>query len=91
MNIINNCTVHYITASRTIETVSLKNTDRIFYIYNYEGNHFRVFTEILDLIRFFQFGTEPNNSFSNENELDDFLVNFNFRRRASFKNSNRRV
>lgn len=78
MNIINNCTVDYITSSRTIETVSLKNTDRFFYIYNYEGNHFRVFTQILDLIRFFQFGIEPKDSFLIESELDTFIENHNW-------------
>lgn len=76
MNIINNCNVDYITASRTLETVNLKNTDRLFYIYNYEGNYFRVFTELIDLIKFFQFGTEPRQSFSNENDLDDFIENY---------------
>ncbi len=78
MNIINNCRVNYITPSRTIETVNIKNTDRVFYIYNYEGNHFRVFTEIIDLIRFFQFGIEPEKSFLTELELDDFIENYNF-------------
>lgn len=78
MNIINNCTVDYITANRTIETISLKNTDGVFYISNYKGIHFRVFTEILDVIKFFQFGVEPKYDFSTENELDTFLENYQF-------------
>lgn len=78
MNTINNYTVDYITANKTIETISLKNTDRIFYIYNYEGNHFRVFTEIIDLLKFFQFGIEPKESFLTEFELDNFIKNHNW-------------
>ena len=78
MNTISNCSVEYISASRTIETISFKNTDITLYVYNYCGNHFRVFTEILDLIKFFQFGKEPKLSFLDEHELDDFLENYNY-------------
>ena len=78
MNIINHCSVEYITASRTIEIVSLKNTDSLFYIYNYEGNHFRVFTELLSLMSFFQYGDEPKHTFSNDEEVDDFISHYNF-------------
>lgn len=76
MNIINYCSVEYITASRTIETISLKNTNRLFYVYNYEGNHFRVFTEVLALVKFFEFGIEPKHSFLIESELEDFIENY---------------
>ena len=55
MNIINHCSVEYITVSKTIEIVSFKKSDSLFYIYNYEGSHFRVFTDLLSLINFFQF------------------------------------
>lgn len=78
MNIIDNCAVDYIQANRTVETIGLKNTNRFFYIYNFEGNHFRVFTEILGLIRFFQFGKEPKYSFTDEQKLDKFILNFNW-------------
>ena len=78
MNIINNCSVEYITANKTIEIVSLKNTDRLFYIYNYEGRHFRVFTELLSLMSFFQYGVEPKHTFSNDEELDDFILSYSF-------------
>ena len=78
MNTINHCNVEYITASKSIEIVSLKNTDSLFYIYNYEGNHFRVFIELLSLIQFFQYGIEPKNTFSNDEELDDFILSYSF-------------
>lgn len=78
MNIINNCSVEYITASKTIEIVSLKNSDSLFYIYNYEGNHFRIFTELLSLISFFQNGVETEYTFSNDEEVDDFISSYNF-------------
>lgn len=45
------------------------------YVYNYEGSHFRLFTNLIDLIGFFQFGMEPKLDFSNELDLDDFLIN----------------
>ena len=76
MNIINNCEGYYIRANRTVETISFKNIDRFMYVYNYKGNHFRVFTEITDLIAFFQFGKEPKNSFFKESQLDEFIANF---------------
>lgn len=78
MNIINHCSVEYISASKTIEIVSLKNSDSLFYIYNYEGNHFRVFTELLSLIRFFQHSVEPEYTFSNDDEVDDFISSYSF-------------
>lgn len=78
MNIINHCSVEYISASKTIEILSLKNSDSLFYIYNHEGNHFRVFTELLSLINFLQFGVEPKYTFSNDLELDDFISHYSF-------------
>lgn len=78
MNIINHCSVEYISANKTIEIVSLINSDRLFYIYNYKGNHFRVFTELLPLIFFFQFGIEPKYTFLNDDELDNFISSYSF-------------
>jgi hypothetical protein len=77
MNTISDCTVDYITASRTIETLSFKNSSKFLYVYNYEGTHFRVFTEVLELVRFFQFGIEPQQTFVSESELDNFIINSN--------------
>ena len=78
MNTITHCTVEYITSNKTLETVSLKNTDRLLYIYNYKGNHYRVFTELLSLIRFFESGVEPKHTFLTDEEVDDFILSYRF-------------
>lgn len=78
MNTINHFTVEYITPNKTIEIVSIKNSDNLFYIYNYQGNHFRVFTELLSLIRFFENGVEPKYAFVNDVEVDDFIASYSF-------------
>jgi hypothetical protein len=73
MKTINNCLVDYITACRTIETINLEGIDKVFYVYNYEGNHFRLFTDVLGLVKFFEFGLEPKYSFLTETELESFI------------------
>ena len=78
MNTINHTNVEYITPNKTIEIVSLKNTDSLFYIYNYEGNHFRVFTELLSLMSFFEYGVEPKYTFWTDEEVDDFISSYRF-------------
>ncbi len=78
MNTINHFTVEYITPNKTIEIVSIKNSDNLFYISNYQGNHFRVFTELLSLIMFFENGVEPKYAFVNDVEVDDFIASYSF-------------
>lgn len=75
MNSIETINTEYLRASRTIETVlvSKENFSQTFYIYNYEGNSFRVFENHLDLIKFFQNKSESNFHFSTEFQLDRFL------------------
>ncbi len=63
----------YITPSRTLETITYMGCDNSLYIYNYEGIHFRLFTELLELTEFFESGTEPKYHFMNEGHLDLFL------------------
>ena len=69
--------VEYLRPSRTIETVlvSKGRLSEVFFIYNYEGNHFRVFQNHLDLINFFQDKAECDFDFGTEEELDWFLAN----------------
>jgi hypothetical protein len=71
--------VSYIRPSKTIETILLKNAtrERVLYVYNYEGWHFRVFNNILDVINFFDDKFEPEISFENENDLDEYFENIN--------------
>lgn len=75
MNTFQNINTDYIKSSRSIETVlvSNENLKKLFFIYNYEGNSFRVFENHLDLINFFQNKAECNFHFNSEIELDSFL------------------
>lgn len=75
MNKITQTSVHYIKPSRTIETIVIENLDKVIYVYNYEGNHFRLFTKLIDLVNFFQFEKEPKLDFSNDIDLDDYILN----------------
>lgn len=67
--------LEYLRPSRTIETVLVSNQElsQVFFIYNYEGNHFRVFENHESLIRFFQNKTECDFEFGTDAELDLFL------------------
>lgn len=75
MNSYTTLNTEYIRPSRTIETVLVfkENLNQLFFVYNYEGNSYRVFENHLDLLRFFQNKKESNHHFSSENELDNFL------------------
>lgn len=78
MNKILPLSTEYITPSRSIEILklTLQEESKIVYVYNFEGNHFRFFDSILSLIAFFEDRTEPEISFSSEQELDRFLEGF---------------
>ena len=78
MNKILPLSTEYLTASRSIEVLTLINQkeSKLIYIYNYEGTHFRFFESILSLIAFFEQGIEPEISFLSEQELDKFLEGF---------------
>lgn len=75
MNTFKAIETEYLRASRTIETVLVTkdNMDKLFFVYNYEGNSFRVFECIMDLILFFQDKRESDYCFSSDLELDDFF------------------
>lgn len=79
MNAIQTLNTEYIRPSRTIETilVSKGKLNKVFYLYNYEGNSFRLFESHLGLIRFFQDNSESDFHFSTEQELDFFLSQTN--------------
>lgn len=65
----------YLRSSRTVETVlvSKGSLSKVFFIYNHEGNSFRVFENHLGLINFFQNRAESDFHFNTEKQLDDFL------------------
>ena len=75
MNKITLLEVEYLRASRTIETieVSLDSKAKIYFIYNYEGTHFRLFNSLASLIQFFESNMESKISFDKESELDAYL------------------
>ncbi len=67
----------YLRASRTIETTRISNGTKsiLNYVYNYEGYHFRLFNDTIELIDFFESNIEPELSFDTELELDNYLEN----------------
>lgn len=75
MNKIIPITTEYLSPSRTIEILNLVRFEesKQVYVYNYEGKHFRFFDSLVDLIRFFESGKEPQISFESEKDLDEFL------------------
>ncbi|MDO7172115.1 hypothetical protein [Mariniflexile sp. AS56] len=77
MNTLQTINTEYLRASKTLETtvVSKENLSKVFFIYNYEGNSFRVFENHLDLINFFQNKSDSFIHFSTETDLDNFLLN----------------
>ncbi len=76
MNIIDQLEIKYIRLSRTIEKLKLSDKIKTMtcYIYNYEGNHYRLFENRNSLNAFFKYGNEPKLSFDNEFYLDQHLL-----------------
>jgi hypothetical protein len=81
MNTITAIDTEYLRANRSIDTVLLNNGSlfKTMWIYNFEGIHFRVFQNLLAVLNFLYHSHEPDNSFTSESELDDFLLNINLR------------
>lgn len=79
MNAFQTINTEYLRASRTLETVivSKENKIKVLFIYNYEGNSYRVFENHLGLINFFYNNGESDFHFNTEFELDTFLSNVN--------------
>jgi hypothetical protein len=70
-------------ASRTLETILLTDKEsksqKVVYIYNYEGVHFRIFDNIFEVVNFFN--NKPYQlleEYSNEENIDIFLENYHF-------------
>ncbi len=80
MNTFQTISTEYIRASRTIEIVLVtnKSLEKVFFVYNYEGNSFRVFENHLNLLHFFQNNSESDFHFSSEIELDTFFSKVKF-------------
>lgn len=61
-------------ADRNVEVLQVGST--IFYIYNYEGIHYRLFDCLIELINFFQGIESKYLDFNEDDELDNYLENF---------------
>ncbi|MCK5026845.1 MAG: hypothetical protein KAS07_00350 [Candidatus Pacebacteria bacterium] len=79
MNTLTMIDVDYVRANRTIETIQLSNNDsaKTFFIFNYEGKHFRVFENEGDAYKSASGNTYTKAlaEFVKENKLDKFLEN----------------
>ena len=81
MNTFHCIETHYVTNSRTIETIllscekvdSVEKIERIFYVYNYDGYSFTFFSSVISLMDFFNGEGEDYIHFETEEELDAFL------------------
>jgi hypothetical protein len=75
MNNFQTIETEYLRASRTIEAIIVSNNDssKLFFIYNHEGNSYRVFQNLMNLANFFQDKAEADFNFSSEMELDCFF------------------
>lgn len=83
MNTLNTIHTEYLrTASRTLETVRVSSnasTFQDFWIYNYEGVHFRVFTSYQKATDFLNNASQECwVDFVDEELLDDFLMGIKF-------------
>ena len=76
MNTIKQLEVEYLRSSRTIEKIEISNNLKksICFIYNYDGFHFRLFENEVELNSFFKQGREPKFVFGSDEALDDFLL-----------------
>jgi hypothetical protein len=77
MNKISLIEVEYIRPSRSIEVllISKEGLSKLFFLYNYEGFHFRLFSKISEMIKFFKNEHSDFIEFEEETEIDSFLKN----------------
>jgi hypothetical protein len=83
MNNIKAIQVEYLKPNRTIETILITDRDdeklsKLIYVYNYEGVHFKVFNEIMELTSFLNgnHNYELLAEYSTDRGLDNFLERF---------------
>jgi hypothetical protein len=74
-------TEHIRYANRTLECVEISKNQSVlhYWIYNFQGNHFRVFQSVTDAFAFLNNETSNNciADFETEEALDDFLMSSN--------------
>ena len=75
MQVIKHKSTHYLTPNKTIETLSVSNSqgELTFHIYNYKGISYRVFRSQEELNKFWKGEKDEYKHFQTEQELDDWL------------------
>lgn len=75
MNLIYQIDQEYLSPNKTIEKLSVTSDglETVFYIYNYEGYSFRVFSSKEELDSFWNGTSEEHRHFQTEYELDEWL------------------
>ena len=63
--------------NRTLHVIqrSIGNKKFVFYLYNYEGVHFRIFDNLAELIYFFNGNASFHVDFEDENEVYEYIGN----------------
>lgn len=81
MNKIQTIDTEYLRSDRSIDTIIVSQgvISKAFWIYNFEGIHFRVFDNFLDIHYFLNNSFETEYSFESEIELDNFLLNLHLK------------
>ncbi|KAB2917272.1 MAG: hypothetical protein F9K23_05815 [Bacteroidetes bacterium] len=79
MNTFKAIEVDYLRPNKTVETILVSSNEKtsnkkILYVYNFEGLHFRLFENILDLFSFLaNKSCSMLKEFSSDEELDNYL------------------
>lgn len=81
MNHINTIHTSFITNNKTIDCIELVSPTNktFFYLYNYKGIHYRLFSCLLDIICFFKNEQCCFIEFENDDEIDSYLENYSFK------------
>ena len=79
MNEITNQKVFYFRTSRTLEIffVTYEQKHKIFFLYNYEGIHYRLFKNKKEVRKFFNCEESQYLSFEDDEAVDFYLMNYN--------------
>jgi hypothetical protein len=69
--------VHYFKANKTLESYVLinhnRNVKKVFWLYNYEGIHYRLFTDKKEVNNFLNADDFECMEFENERKCDDYF------------------
>ena len=82
MNTFSSIESYYIRADRTIEHILLTNNEgkqKVIFVYNYEGVHFKVFADVMELTKFLS-GEKCNilAEYTTDRGLDKYLGRIKF-------------